>query len=211
MDPREALLLADLERAHLAEIIHDDVLQTLGTGLLAADTCLQAWDRGRTDRLGEQLAKLHALLGEAASRLRQLMSELRPYDPSDGGLEAALRRAAGAHGPASLSECVLDVKIPHDLNSTVAALAYRSVLESLRSIRNPSQVDRVLIKLRTGSRGLSIHVDFEVAADFVNDAVLPTSRVEFLRWRTRALGGSFTEQRRSPQSISLRFLLPASA
>ena len=47
MDPHDALLLGELERAYLSEVIHDDVLQTLGASVLIADTCEQAWRFGR--------------------------------------------------------------------------------------------------------------------------------------------------------------------
>lgn len=209
MEAQDVLLLGELERAYLSEIIHDDVLQLLGASLLAADTSKQAWQLGRTDMLPDQLAKLHTMLGEATGRLRQLMSDLRPYEHDAQGLEGALQRMVAAHGLHFAGEITLDVGANRTLDQVAAMFAYRSILDSLHCVRDPATISGVHIAVRAERRRVDIDVSFETSTDgpHAENAVAP-SRLGFVRWRTKSLGGTLAVKRTAPRSTSLHFRLP---
>ena len=61
----------------LADRIHDDVLQLLGTAMLKAELCEQLLALGRAAEVPDRLEELHAALGEACAELRGVMAELR--------------------------------------------------------------------------------------------------------------------------------------
>jgi signal transduction histidine kinase len=61
----------------LAELIHDRVLQLLGSAMLQAEMCEQLGELGRTDEIPAQLRQLRDSLNEAVVELRGIMIELR--------------------------------------------------------------------------------------------------------------------------------------
>ena len=71
------------EAAHpLAQRIHDNVLQLLGSALLQAEMCEQLGQLGRTEEIPGQLGQLRESLNEAVVELRGIMAELRDIDPA---------------------------------------------------------------------------------------------------------------------------------
>lgn len=77
--------VTELERAQMAKLIHDDVLQSLGANLLKVQLCARLIELGRAEEGLQELVSLQADLGWSADRLRRLMIELQPL--SDGGQE----------------------------------------------------------------------------------------------------------------------------
>jgi signal transduction histidine kinase len=209
MDLDDVTLLVDLERAHLSELIHDDVLQILGAGLLSADTCQQALSRGRTDLLAEHMVKLQSLLAEATDRLRALMSDLRPYEAGSSGLRPALERIIDTHRQRFGGEVTLGVKAAPSPDLRMASLAYRCILDLLQSVREPAEVSRALLGLSLEGQKLAIDAQFDIADGSSRERVIPPSRIEFMRWRVRSLGGSFDQDSTSPRSAVFRVVLPA--
>ena len=184
MDPHDALLLGELERAYLSEVIHDDVLQTLGASVLIADTCEQAWRFGRTDLLEGQFARLRMVLEQASGRLRQLMTDLRPLDP-EHSLETALNRVAISHGPFFAGPVSLNLDIDAGLTVSQRILTYRSVLDALHCLREPSLVSALRIEVRSDAQNVKIEVCFDATAGHAEPGFLLASKMMgFLRWRT---------------------------
>jgi len=90
--PPSTLLRASLTASpafadHLAGVIHDEVLQSLGLALLQAELCRRLWENGQ----GEDAA---AELGGVVQELESAVDALR-------GVMADLRVAADAHARAS--------------------------------------------------------------------------------------------------------------
>lgn len=66
----------------LADRIHDDVLQLLGTAMLKAELCEQLGALDRWAEVPERLEELRDALERAVAELRAVMAELR-VDPAE--------------------------------------------------------------------------------------------------------------------------------
>ncbi len=212
MEARDVLLLGELERGYLSELIHDDVLQLLGASLLAADTSEQAWRLGRTEMMSVQLEKLRATLGDATDRLRQLMSDLRPYEGDATGLAVAIERIVAAHQRHFAGEVTLDLHLDRPLDVAAAIFAYRSIVDALHCVRELAALSSLQIELHAKRRRLDIEVRFQmIEAGTQAEGVLAPSRVAFVRWRTTSVGGALAEKHPAPGSTMLQFHLPLGA
>src|SRR5690606_9431241 len=136
-----------------------DVLQVLGASLLAAETCEQAWHRGHGQLVGEHLATLRQTLEQGVTRLRHLMSDLRPYLPEYGGLEGALQNAFRSYVERSRSTITFAQTADPPLDNTGEALAYRLIVESLLTVQRLDEPNEIHIELR----GVGDHLDLEMS------------------------------------------------
>ena len=67
----------------LAERIHNDVLQLLGSAMLQAEMCEQLNRLGREDEVPAVLGELRSALEQAVVELRTIMSDLRAESLKD--------------------------------------------------------------------------------------------------------------------------------
>jgi signal transduction histidine kinase len=202
------LYAAELERSQLAKFIHDDVLQTLGTALMAADTAEQASRRGRSDMLPDQLARQRTLLEDTATALRSLMAELRPYEPGPGGLRAALSSIFGAYQERTGATVTWSLAGEVALGGLGELLAYRTALELLPASHDRSNATNVELTIGVDAGIIRIDATLTPAAP-AGAAVrrLAPARVSVLRWRVQALGGSL-EQTDAPGSTRIQVEAP---
>lgn len=203
------LLVGELERAHLAEVIHDDVLQMLGTGLLAAEMCEQAWRLGRNDLLPDQFAQLRSVLEQCVGRLRHLMADLRPYQPGAQGLDGALQPLFRAHLQRSRGAITFGQETQEALTGSGELLAYRLIVEALATLRDPSQPTDIRIELRSASSALELTTSFQPShEDGANADMLAPKRVAILRWLVHTLGGTVNQASLSPAGTQLQLRVP---
>jgi signal transduction histidine kinase len=209
--PDIALLVGELERAQLADLIHDDVLQLLGASLLAAETCEQAWQRGRHEMLGEHLAFLREMLEQSVGRLRDLMADLRPYQSGEGGLKAALRRPFDLFQERNRGSVSFRQVLAAPLGSIGELLAYRLTLEALWSLAERNRPTEVAIELRSDGEVLELSAHFRLIQSVPDSEQLAPARIALLRWRAQALGGSLRQETPGPGRALLvaRVPLPA--
>ena len=62
---------------HLARVIHDQVLQSLGLALLQAELCRRLWDNGQGEDAATELDGVVQELESAVDELRGIMADLR--------------------------------------------------------------------------------------------------------------------------------------
>jgi two-component system NarL family sensor kinase len=140
----------DLGRRRIAQLIHDDALQTL----LAAHQELIEAAPGRV-----QVQRAHEVVGAAIGRLREALLSLHPVTLEQGGLEQAL----GAVGRQAERQGGFDVSM--EIDSAALDLHDELVLavsrELLTNAARHSQADRVTVRLaRVGSE-----LELEIADD----------------------------------------------
>lgn len=206
-----ALLVGELERAHLAEIIHDDVLQVLGAGLLAAEMCEHSWRLGRTDMLPSQLTNLRGVLEQGIGRLRQLMADVRPYQRENGGLDGALQSVFRTYLERSRGTITFGQHVERPLSNAAEVLAYRLILEALWSVQNLDQPIGIDLELRAQSSELELDVRFSPSQQSAAGDPLASKRVAVLRWHVQALGGRLEQAQVLPVGVQLRVRLPLPA
>jgi signal transduction histidine kinase len=81
------------ERARLARDLHDSVTQSVFSAGMLAHTARLQHERG-TATVGETLARVQTVLGDALSEMRALLYELQPTALADEGLAKALEKLA---------------------------------------------------------------------------------------------------------------------
>lgn len=210
--PDAALLIGEMERAHLAEIIHDDVLQTFGAGMLAAETCEQALRLGRHELLPEQLANLQRVLEQGVGRLRHLMADLRPYQPQNGGVEGALQNVFRAYLERTRGAISFVQDLPGPLSNLAELLAYRLILQTLWSVQDLDAPLDIHVQLGAQNGALTIAVLFtSLGSEAPAGGLLAAKRIALLRWRIQALGGSLAQEAPQPAQAQLRIRLPLPA
>ena len=62
---------------HLAGVIHDEVLQSLGLALLQTELCRRLWENGQGEDAASELAGVVQELESAVDALRGVMADLR--------------------------------------------------------------------------------------------------------------------------------------
>jgi hypothetical protein len=80
--PPSTLLRASLTASpafadHLAGVIHDEVLQSLGLALLQAELCRRLWENGQGEDGAAELSGVVQELETAVDALRGVMADLR--------------------------------------------------------------------------------------------------------------------------------------
>ena len=63
--------------SHLADVIHDEVLQSIGVSILQADLCRRLWADRREAEAGVEMDNLVQALDRAVEALRHVLSDLR--------------------------------------------------------------------------------------------------------------------------------------
>jgi glucose-6-phosphate-specific signal transduction histidine kinase len=65
----------------LADVIHDQVMQSIGVAMLQADLCRRLWESDQDAEAALELEQLLAALDEATVSLREVMRHLREASP----------------------------------------------------------------------------------------------------------------------------------
>src|SRR5262249_34500730 len=127
---QEAEIAASQERAKLAQELHDSVTQALFSMTLTTRTAAMLLERDPT-KVGEKLAELRELSGDALAEMRGLIFELRRGSLDTDGLETALRKhAAAVQGRTGLPVSVEAHEVPR-ASADVEEALYRIAQEAL--------------------------------------------------------------------------------
>jgi PAS domain S-box-containing protein len=151
---RRMVGLVDNERRAIALGIHDDPLQQLA----AATMLVEHSRRGASDEIGAPLAAAEDALRSAMSGLRQFVFELSPPELIEGGLEAAIRRAADHLFSNSETLVTIECDLPDDPPTDVLDTAFRIIVEALTNTRKHARAGSVSVLVDTRDGGLVLDV-----------------------------------------------------
>ena len=140
----ESIQAAERERGHWARELHDETLQGLGALQLVLRSARRSPEPGVLERSCDQALEL---LQEETSKLRALISELRPAALDEVGLEAALEGLAERSSARSGLEVRLSVQLVVDATSPLdpetETTIYRIVQEALTNVERHGSAQRV--------------------------------------------------------------------
>ena len=140
------LLAVARERGRLGRELHDSVTQTVFSMTLTTQSALLLLDSNPA-RVKAQLDRLNELAHSALAEMQTLISELRPQEPGEGGLVAALRQhLAGRHLPDGLAVS-LDVKGEDSLSPGEARGLFRIAQEALNNVVKHAQATQACLRL----------------------------------------------------------------
>ena len=190
----------DQGRRRIAQLIHDDSLQTL----LAANQELIEAAPGRA-----QVQRAHEVVSGAIQRLREALEALHPVTLEQGGLEQALGAVARQAARQGGFEIEIDID-PRalDTNDEVLLAVAR---ELLTNAARHAEASRVTVKLQRSSYAVEIEVadDGKGMAPGRRESALAQGHIGLasVTQRVASAGGTFTVES-SPRGTTARARLP---
>ena len=158
------------EKAKLAREIHDELGHTLISLTMAVrrlkSTAIKGFDRSdvnstqiKSSEINNQFDEIKALLLQASSTSRSIMSDLRPSVLEDLGLTAAIEWLAHEFEIHHQTLCVVRGTQPSDsISPDIATAVFRIVQESLTNIAKHATAKRVQINLSSVNDLLKIEI-----------------------------------------------------
>jgi two-component system, NarL family, sensor histidine kinase DevS len=146
-----SLEASEQERSRWARELHDETLQALGGLQLMLSSAQREPD---ADKRGDLIRNAAEQITAEIRKLRNLITELRPAELDEIGLESALEALADRRGAEDAIEVSLDVdlgaasgererRLPPQIESTV----YRVVQEALTNVAKHAAAERVEVRI----------------------------------------------------------------
>lgn len=205
-----ALESAEAERSRWARELHDETLQGLASLQLLLSTALRQNDDAKRTALLEQANE--QVRSEIAG-LRNLVTELRPAELDELGLEAALEALAERRGAANGMHVGMDIDLEglegesRRLAPAVESAVYRLIQEALTNASKHSGADKVDVSLVAANGGVRLVVHDD-GAGF--DPAEPRSGfgLRGMRERVELLQGQFEVQSEPGSGTTVRVAFP---
>ena len=141
----EALAAAE-ERHRLVRELHDSLTQTLFSMNLAVQAA-QLSLGGAPGQVEEHLLRLQGLTRSAASEVQALTGQIPLHQPTQGGLEHALRQLAEERLAQDGLQVTLEIAGQRELPAVTQAALYRIAQEALNNITRHAGVSKAAIRL----------------------------------------------------------------
>ncbi len=158
---REAIEIAERERARWARELHDETLQGLG----ALRVRLSASLRLGQEQMGEAVQTAVTQIEDEIANLRSLITELRPAALDELGLGAAIEGLADNHGASTGLEVHVDIALDREdglvaerLEREIESSVYRVVQEALTNVAKHAEAESVWIEVAQGQGSIQIVV-----------------------------------------------------
>ncbi len=209
---RQVLTAQEAERKRVALDLHDGPLQSLGVGLIHADTL-----RKRAETGGVSAKDIHALrldFAAVVNEVRDLMADLHPEVLDAYGLRPALeahaRRVGETTHLAIQIECNLDERLP----AYMEVLIYRLVQECLSNVRKHAQATNAWITLHLDNTNQNVTVKVADDGRGFNPRQMPVRSGGFglglssMAERAASASGKMTIESVPGQSTTITFHLP---
>lgn len=203
---RETIQASERERARWARELHDETLQELAALNLHLSAALRA---GSEEELHGAVERARAQVERQVGALRNLITDLRPADLDELGLESALKALVGRHGGRGGPAIELDVerldgarRLAPELETTI----YRLAQEGLSNVFKHAAATHATLRLVETEEVLQVEVHDD-GAGFDPDAPREGFGLLGMRERAELLGGKL-EMTSGPDGTHVRAVLP---
>ncbi len=192
---RQLVETQELERAHLARDLHDELAQNL-SALSAASTSLKVKARKSSPEVLSDAENLAETAQSIMKDMRRVMNNLRPYEIEEIGLTESLNGLIDGFRAKYPSDVSVTRSISKDLDQFKPALSthiYRIVQEGLNNVFKHARAKHVdvSIKINGGSVLIDIWNDGVKITNYSNQVKTGFGfGLRGIRERTLALGGS---------------------
>lgn len=215
---QEALLTAtetvfqerELERARIAEHIHDTSLQALAAAAYGCANTAALLGNGKLDRAKETLDSAEVAVRQAMAGLREALVDLRRSSVEEGGLMTTLQKFAEQLSTLWGAEVTIEGEIHNEPPIPVALAAFQIVQEGLVNSLKHSQTDHVTVRISEDDamvhlvvedEGTGFDVDKEVGSDHVG--------MTLMKQRAAGVGGEIKLRSNPGEGTRLEAILPA--
>ena len=215
---QEALLTAtetvfqerELERARIAEHIHDTSLQALAAAAYGCANTAALLGSGKVDRAKETLDSAEVAVRQAMTGLREALVDLRRSSVEEGGLMTTLQKFAEQLSTLWGAEVTIEGEIHNEPPIPVALAAFQIVQEGLVNSLKHSQTDHVTVRISEDDSMVHLVVEDE-GAGFDPDQQVGSDHVgmTLMRQRAAGVGGEIKLRSHPGEGTRLEAILPA--
>ena len=215
---QEALLTAtetvfqerELERARIAEHIHDTSLQALAAAAYGCANTAALLGSGKVDRAKETLDSAEIAVRQAMTGLREALVDLRRSSVEEGGLMTTLQKFAEQLSTLWGAEVTIEGEIHNEPPIPVALAAFQIVQEGLVNSLKHSQTDHVTVRISEDDAMVHLVVEDE-GAGFDPDKQVGSEHVgmTLMRQRAAGVGGEIKLRSHPGEGTRLEAILPA--
>jgi two-component system sensor histidine kinase DegS len=209
---RQVLTAQEVERKRVSLDLHDGPLQSLGVGLIHADTLRKRAESSPI--VSQDIDQLRRDFASVVDEVRGLIADLRPEVLDSYGLLPALE----AHTRRINETTGLEIEITYTLEDRLPpyleALVYRLVQEALTNVRKHARASRAALAIEADEEAGSVTV--RVSDDGRGfDMGAQAQRVEgygvglrSMRERMEGAGGEMSVESAPGQGTTIKFVLP---
>ena len=208
---RLAIEGAELERQRWARELHDETLQGLGGLQLLLSSALRQPDAEKRE---EAVRATLDHIGREIDNLRNLITELRPAELDELGLESALESLAHRREEISGMKVVMEVDLgngnagaPRRLDPPLENTIYRLVQEGLSNAAKHAEADRVDVRLSALPGALELIMGDNGRGFDPNERTAGFGLVG-MRERVALGGGTFELESAKSEGTTLHVVLP---
>lgn len=215
---QEALLTAtesvfqerELERARIAEHIHDTSLQALAAAAYGCANTAALLGSGKVDRAKETLDSAEIAVRQAMTGLREALVDLRRSSVEEGGLMTTLQKFVEQLSTLWGAEVTIEGEIHNEPPIPVALAAFQIVQEGLVNSLKHSQTDHVTVRISEDDAMVHLVVEDE-GAGFDPDQQVGSEHVgmTLMRQRAAGVGGEIKLRSHPGEGTRLEAILPA--
>jgi signal transduction histidine kinase len=210
-DERRRLLLRlvtsqDTEKRQIAQIIHDDMLQSVATAQLHLYTLRK---KDVPEDIKPTLEKVDASITESATSLRGLTIDLSLQE-LDLGFAEAIQRCVNREREAGIVNIEVLNDIDTDPQRQVAAAIYRNLREALVNVRKHAPGARVIVMISSTPDQYILNVSDDGPGFEAGEGESPHGHLGLssMRERAEALGGSMHVGSEPGKGAVLEFYFP---
>ena len=199
------------EKAKLAREIHDELGHTLIALTMAVRRLKSTASKNFSQpEVNRQFDEIKALLVQASSASRSIMSDLRPSVLEDFGLAAAIEWLAHEFEIHHQTLCIVRGSQPPDsISPTIAIAVFRIVQESLTNIAKHAKAKKVQIKLSSNNGLLKIEIiDDGVGLQSGWDNKEGSFGFQGMRERVMSFNGEISVANGNKSGVVLRLQIP---
>jgi signal transduction histidine kinase len=209
---RQLLTAQEAERKRVSIDLHDGPLQSLGVGLINADTLRRRAEQGHIT--AEDVDELRLSFAAVVDEIRDLMADLRPEVLDSYGLLPALEAHARRIMETTKLEIKIDSNLPERLPAYIEVLIYRLVQESLSNVRKHSQAtDAVIVLDLDEARGMVVVIVADNGRGFDPRHLPPRTEgfgvgLSSMAERSESAGGTMTIESAPGKPTTVTFQIP---
>jgi signal transduction histidine kinase len=188
--------IGEEERVRVANELHDGPIHQLSAVAYRFEAGLLQLQRGNHEEAETALKKVRDSFGQEIDTLREMMQGLRPPEPTEGGLETALRDQLAAFQVSSGIHASLEMRTDRELPKEIETGVFRVTQEALANVAKHSAGYNVVVKLRSDDQATELAVSddgigFDLSA-IASDLAVGQFGLIAMRQHIEALGGTFT-------------------
>lgn len=194
------------ERERIASGIHDDSIQVMTAAAMGLDTLIERMEEQETRAIAE---RSRAAMGEAITRLRTLVFDLKPIDLDRYGLAAGLRSVLEQFRAAAEFEFEVDGYVIEGLDPHMRYAMFRVGREAIVNACKHAAATAIKVRIREEDQGARVTIeDNGIGFDPATRSDGHHFGLDEMTQRSELAGGWFRLKSEVGRGTSVEFWMP---